>query len=595
MDPGGRPNNKIGFGEETGGSSSEPRIDFEFLRNEIVGRDLFFTTPFGERLLTYTDYASSGRTLYFIERYLLEIQRQYANTHTEDDYTGIMMTHLLYRSESLIKKALNAEKNCLVIPTGTGATSAVLRLQQILGVYLPSATKDRINKMMDDCSEEHADAKPILERWKKHVEDKGPVVFISPFEHHSNELMWREALATVVKVGTTSEGLFDLEDLKRNVSASQFRDRMKIGTFSAASNVTGLTSPTYEIARTMHRYGGIACFDFAASAPYVKIDMNRDEKAYFDAIYVSPHKFLGGPGSTGLLVVNRQLYRDDLPPTCAAGGTVDYVNQTIQDYSKDPETRERAGTPGILQTVKAALVFMLKETIGIDNIERKEDYFKSKAFEVLSKNPKIEILGSHDPTKRIPIFSFLVKHKDRQLHPKLGAVLLNDLFGIQSRSGCSCAGPYGHELLNIDPELSSKHREMVRKGYSCVKPGWMRVTFHYTMTEKESDFILKAIDFVACHGYLFIPEYVMDLRTGKWTHKDSRQDEEELSIRTLIKARNRYRVENEEVDRPALFDKYLEFAERKANELKQIHREDYRSFDDPEMEQLRYFYVKHLE
>lgn len=571
----------------------ENSVSYDYLRSETVGRDFVFTTPYGKRLLTYADYAASGRALYFIERYILEVQRQYANTHTEDDFTGSKMTHLLHQSEYLIKKAFNAEKNCIVIPTGTGATGAILKLQQILGVYIPPATKNRMDRLMEDSSKEDTDTRRVLEEWKRYIEENMPVVFISSFEHHSNELMWREALATVVRIRMTSEGVFDLEDLKRNVSDPRFRDRMKIGTFSAASNVTGLISPVYEMARTMHRHGGIACFDFAASAPYVKIDMNKDDEAFLDAIYISPHKFLGGPGSCGLLVINKRIYRSDLPPTCAAGGTVRYVNPVNHDYADDPETRERAGTPGVLQTIKAALAIMLKDAVGIENIEQREKYFKSRAFNVLSKNPSMKILGNHNPMKRIPIFSLLIKHEDKYLHPNLGTALLNDLFGIQSRSGCSCAGPYGHELLNIDPGLYSHYREVIRKGYNCIRPGWLRVNFHYTLTDEEFEFILRAMDFVARHGYLFIPDYVMDMRTGMWTHSNFDREWEELNLKKVIEESWRYRTKNEEVDRPPLFKQYLDFAYGKAKELERTHAENYCPFEDPDMERLRFFYFTH--
>ena len=317
-------------------------LSFERMRNAIIGRNFIFKTPYGDRLLTYADYTASGRSLDFIEQFLIKIQREYANTHTEDDITGRHMTNLLHHAEHLIKKALNAENNCSIIAVGTGATGAISKLQEILGVKIHPATKKLALTLV-----------PEFENLIPLFNERKPVVFIGPYEHHSNDIMWREALAEVVTVKITPEGYFDLEDLEKKISKPKFKDRIKIGTFSAASNVTGVKSPIYEIARIMHKYNGIACFDYAASAPYVKIDMNKDSESYIDAVYLSPHKCVGGPGSSGILVFNNKLYDSTLSPTCPSGGTVDYVSPTIVDYTNDIETREKAGTPGILQTIKA--------------------------------------------------------------------------------------------------------------------------------------------------------------------------------------------------------------------------------------------------
>jgi len=262
--------------------SSPSFLSFERVRNAIIGRNFTFRTPYGDRLLTYADYTASGRTLEFIEQFLIKIQREYANTHTEDDITGRHMTNLLHDAETLIKKALNAEDNCSVISVGTGATGAISKLQEILGVKIHPATKKLALTLV-----------PEIDNLITYFNERKPVVFIGPYEHHSNDLMWREALVEVITIQITPEGYFDLEDLKIKVSNPKFKDRLKIGTFSAASNVTGVKSPIYEIARIMHEYNGIACFDYAASAPYVKIDMNKDDESYIDAIYLAPHKFVG--------------------------------------------------------------------------------------------------------------------------------------------------------------------------------------------------------------------------------------------------------------------------------------------------------------
>ncbi|MHA2283985.1 MAG: aminotransferase class V-fold PLP-dependent enzyme, partial [Promethearchaeota archaeon] len=456
----------------------KPVLTFDEVRNAIIGQNFMFQTPYGLRLLTYCDYTASGRSLKFIEQFLIKIQREYANTHTEDDVTGRQMTKILHQAEEVIKKAFNAEKNCRIIATGTGATGAISKFQEIIGIRIPPATKELLLTLIEKSANVN-----FLE--SEEINHLKPVVFIGPYEHHSNDIMWREAIAEVISIQLTPEGYIDLIDLERQVSDERYKNRLKIGSFSAASNVTGLKSPVYEISRILHKYGCIVCFDFAASAPYVKIDMNKDPDTYFDAIFISPHKFVGGPGSSGILVFNERVYKPTLSPTSAGGGTVDFVSSTSVDFSEDIEIREKAGTPGVLQTIKAALAIDLKDVLGIENIERKELEYTTKALKRLSKHPKIEILGPLDPENRISIVSFMIKHEDKYLHPKLITKLLNDLFGIQSRAGCMCAGPYGHLLLNIGEERSQMFRCITQEGKLGLKPGWCRVNFHYLLSENE--------------------------------------------------------------------------------------------------------------
>ncbi|MHA2363266.1 MAG: aminotransferase class V-fold PLP-dependent enzyme, partial [Candidatus Hodarchaeales archaeon] len=247
-----------------------PEIDFDFIRKEIIGSDFFFETPFGERLLTYADYIASGRTLKFIEKFLLHIQRSYANTHTEDDVTGRTMTGLLHSAEEMIKKSFNAEKNCYVIATGTGATGAIAKLQEILGVYIPSASKHRLKDLVNQSLANDSNKQTIYNSIRSDVEKFKPVIFVGPYEHHSNDIMWRESLGEVIEIDLTAEGFIDLTDLEKKVSNPNFEKRFKIGSFSAASNVSGVITPIYDVARILHKYGALALVDFAASAPYVE-------------------------------------------------------------------------------------------------------------------------------------------------------------------------------------------------------------------------------------------------------------------------------------------------------------------------------------
>jgi selenocysteine lyase/cysteine desulfurase len=378
-------------------------LSFETFYNELIGKDYKFETPYGIRFLTYADFTASGKPLKFIEKYLLEIQKCYANTHTEDDMTGEVMTRILHKSETIIKKQLNAEKNCFLIPSGTGATGAIENFAKIIGIYISPATQKRIEEIIKDYTKNEKDIMDISygsECSLKHV----PAVFIGPYEHHSNILIWREGIAETIEIGLNEEGTLDLDDLRIKVSDEKYRDRLKIGSFSAASNVTGIITPVYEVAEILHENNALACFDFAACAPYVEIDMNKNEKSYFDAVYFSPHKFIGGPGSCGILVINEKLYDKTIPPTLSGGGTVSYVSSFAQDYVSDVEEREMAGTPGIIQTIKAALSVELKNLIGIENIESMERYYTKKVVERLKKINNIKILGRLDENIMLPIF-----------------------------------------------------------------------------------------------------------------------------------------------------------------------------------------------
>jgi len=573
----------------------KPGLTLEEVRNAIIGRNFVFQTPYGKRLLTYADYTASGRSLKFIEQFLIKIQREYANTHTEDDVTGRHMTQILHQAETTIKKAFNAEKNCRIIATGTGATGAISKFQEIIGIRLPPVTKELMQKILNQSVKDHVLDQNLCHNLEKEINRLKPVVFIGPYEHHSNDIMWREAIAEVISIQLTTDGYIDLKDLERQVSDPKYKNRLKIGSFSAASNITGLKSPVYEISRILHKYGCIVCFDFAASAPYVKIDMNSDPDTYFDAVFISPHKFVGGPGSSGILVFNERVYKTALAPTSAGGGTVDFVSSTTVDYSEDIEIREKAGTPGVLQTIKAALVIDLKDAIGIETIESKELEYTTTALERLSKHSKIDILGPIDPENRISIVSFMIKHEDKYLHPKFITKLLNDLFGIQSRAGCMCAGPYGHLLLKIDEERSNKFRCFTQQGKLGFKPGWCRVNFHYLISEVEFEFICKAIEFTADYGYLFLKDYSFNTQSGEWTHLNFEDTflYSKPDIKSILSSNLRNCFDEESIDRKVEFANYLD----KANKIVQTldEEKEYQQFDDPEVEELRWFNFIHLD
>ncbi|MFC1775741.1 aminotransferase class V-fold PLP-dependent enzyme [Pseudomonadota bacterium] len=548
-------------------------LEFDFLRRELIGADAVIETPFGERLMMYADYTASGRCLCFVENYLRQLQRIYANSHTEDDISGRSMTQLLKEAEESIKRSVNAGETGRIISVGNGATGAIDKLQQIIGVSLPPATRQQLDILLGN-----ALGSDTVGVFKDYLRENQPIVFVGPYEHHSNEISWRENLATVVTVRLDQDGGIDLQHLEELLQNPAYKGRKRIGSFSAASNVTGIISPVHEIAALLHRYDALACFDYAASAPYVQIDMNPEPGKYdgdasLDAIFISPHKFLGGPGSTGVLVFNERIYHRELPPTVSAGGTVDYVGTTHQDFITRIEEREKPGTPGVLQVLKAAMVFEVKDNVTVARIAQREHELLEKIFNRWQANPAIEILGNQDPAKRVGIVSFNIKSNSDEsdngfyLHPKFVTTLLNDLFGIQSRAGCSCAGPYGHRLLDIDEETSEEYRVCVVDGYSGIKPGWCRISMHYVMDDLEVDFLLDAVDFVASHGRLFLPLYRFNLYDGSWVKKKDPTRLQRFSLQSALEAGMGGESPMPFIERQKCYTNYLEEAFKMARKL----------------------------
>ena len=560
-----------------------PQLDFAFLRSEIVGINTFINTPFGDRLLTYADYTASGRSLKFIEDYLQSKQKLYANSHTEDDTTGRVTTKLLHMAEERIKKAVNAGPNGQIIATGTGATGAIDRMQQIVGVRLPAASRLLQQQLLDGFLNKEVNSKNTAQRFLEYRKQHQPVVFVGPYEHHSNEISWREGQATVVEVKLDDQGGIDLAHLESLLNNPAYTDRFKIGSFSAASNVTGMISPVHEIAKLLHRYNALAFFDYAASGPYVHIDMNPSgnttpqEDSSLDAIFVSPHKFIGGPGASGVLVFNERVYPRDLPPTLAAGGTVDYVGPHTHTFIANIEEREKGGTPGILQTLKAALVFEIKDAIGIDVLEAREQELTRRALNRWNLHPNIEVLGNPKPQNRIGIISFSIRRDNQSyLHPRFVTTLLDELFGIQSRAGCSCAGPYGHQLLGIDENRSEEYQAWISKGFHGIKPGWCRVGFHFVFDDIEAQFLIDAIEFIAEYGDRFVSLYDFNQHSGIWNHKQAKAKHPHLSVNEALalcsqKPQSEAHISNEQ--RARLYQSYLETARVLAQELPEVDDE----------------------
>ena len=491
----------------------------ETIRDAVIGDDEAVMGPYGLRRVTYADYTASGRSLTFIEDYLrAAVMPLYANTHTESSGTGLQTSRFREDARAIIREALggNPDDHAIIF-CGSGSTGAINKLVDVLNIRLPADLDDRYD---------------LLARIP---EADRPVVFIGPYEHHSNELPWRESIADLVTIPEDADGRIDLGSLERELARHAGRG-LKIGSFSAASNVTGIISDTRAISVLLHRFGARSFWDFGAAAPYVDIELaphrpgDDAELDYKDAVFISPHKFIGGPGTPGILAARRDLFTNRVP-TVPGGGTVAYVNPSEHVYLTDPEHREEGGTPAILESIRAGLVFQLKDAVGTSAIREREESFIRRAIQRWEGNPDIEVLGSHS-LDRLSIVSFVVRHQGRYLHHNFVVAVLNDLFGIQSRGGCSCAGPYGHRLLGIDLETSREFEREIERGCEGIKPGWVRVNFNYFISDAVFEFILAAVDLVASDGWRLLPDYRFEPASGLWRHRGD-PPEAPLSLRDV--------------------------------------------------------------
>lgn len=475
---------------------------FQQFRKNIIGIEQEFESPFGRKKIIYTDWTASGRLYRPIEEKLMNAFGPFvANTHTETTVSGTAMTKAYHHARNIIKQHVNANQNDVLITDGTGMTGVVNKFQRILGIKVPENLKDFI-------------AIPI---------EKKPVVFISHMEHHSNQTSWLETIADVEVIPSTEDGLFSLENLK--VLLEKYKERtLKIASITSCSNVTGIRTPYHEAAKMMHQHNGVCFVDFACSGPYVSIDMHpEDEEAYLDAIFFLPHKFLGGPGTSGVLVFNKKLY-NNMVPDCPGGGTVSWTNPWGEHkYIDNIEDREDGGTPGFLQVIKTALAIQLKDEMGIDNILKREHEIVEYVFDSLQNVPNIKILaGQHQ--ERLGVISFFID----DLHFNLGVKLLNDRFGIQTRGGCSCAGTYGHFLLHVDQETSHKLVNEISLGDLIRKPGWIRMSIHPTTTSSEIEYVCNAIKSLAENHKEWALEYRYDSETNEFIHQQATSFENAL-------------------------------------------------------------------
>lgn len=465
---------------------------FKRFRANTIGNDITFLTPYGEKKLIYADWVASGRLYQPIENIIAgEIGPFIGNTHTETSEVGKRMTHAYQLAQRKIKEHVNAGKQDVILTTGFGMTAALVKFQRILGLKICGTLS----------------SKPCLK------EAERPVVFITHMEHHSNQTSWYETAVDVVVIEPGKDLLFDLNNLED--ALKKYRDRkVKIGSFTACSNVTGIRTPYHQMAGLMHDYGGLAFVDFAASAPYEAIDMHpADERERLDAIFFSPHKFLGGPGSSGVLIFNSSLYQMKSPDQ-PGGGTVEWTNPWGEyKFIDNIEIREDGGTPGFLQAMRTAMAIEVKQQMGADRIKEREEELIHLAFSRLREIPNLQILAANTED-RLGIISFYFPH----IHYNLVVRLLSDRFGVQVRGGCVCAGTYGHYLLNVGPDKSKQITCKIDSGDLSEKPGWVRLSLHPTMTDEEVNYIADALMVIEKEHSNWQPDYVYNKHTNEFTN-----------------------------------------------------------------------------
>ena len=469
------------------------------VRQDLVGDGQLLAGPYGPRRITYVDDTASGRAVVAIEEAIRALVLPcYANTHTESSGTGRAMGRLREQARATIHAEVGATDDHVVIFCGSGSTAAVNKLVAMLGLARPV----------------RGPSGPALAAHDR------PVVFVGPYEHHSNELPWRESIAEVVAIDADARGRVDLVDLEAQLRRYQHRP-LRIGTFSAASNVTGLITDTDPISALLHTWGAWACWDYAAAGPYLPIQMAESAPGRHDgkdAVFLSPHKFVGGPQTPGVLVVRRDLA--PAVPTAPGGGTITFVSPAARSYAPDPVMREEGGTPPIVESVRAGLAFLLKRSVTPQVIRAHHERLVHRAMTRWRECPQIELLGDKD-LPRLPIVSMRIRAGSKLLHHNYVVALLSDVFGIQARGGCSCAGPYGHRLLDIDALESGAIGAEVDRGRLGVKPGWARVSFNYLLSDTAADFVIDAVELVARHGHRLLSQYRFHPGSGLWRHRDA--------------------------------------------------------------------------
>jgi selenocysteine lyase/cysteine desulfurase len=457
------------------------------VRADLIGEGLEIEGPEGRKLLLYADYAASGRALKSIESFVQEkVLPFYANAHTEASYCGAYVNRLRGEARAIIASSCCSNEEHVVIFAGAGATAGLNRLAKML---IPAHPNARTRK-------------PI------------PLVLVGPYEHHSNILPWRESGADIVDIPEAIEGGPDcgaIEAALRNAGVGS----KVIGAFSAASNVTGIITDIERVNGLLKRYGAISVWDFAAGAPYLPIDMKAG--GGLDAIVFSPHKFIGGPGASGVLIVKKTIV-PQAAPSITGGGTVSFVSPWSHHYVAELGAREEAGTPNVLGDIRAALVMLVKERIHQAYISARDRELCRRAREAWGGEERIEVLGNLE-AQRLPIFSFRVRDGNGgHVHQQLVTRMLSDYYGVQARGGCACAGPYAHRLLGIDRDASETLWSRLEAGHELEKPGWTRVNLCAVASDEQIGAILHAVSEVAERAPELAGHYACDAKTARFRH-----------------------------------------------------------------------------
>lgn len=479
-------------------AGSELEQYFEKFREQIIGNDLEYQSPFGLQKMIYADWIASGRLYKPIEDQLTRVIGPWvANTHTETSESGTLMTKAYQLSHQLIKRHVNAGPNDVIITAGSGMTTVVNKLQRILG--LRTCGKKTGHNCINN--------------------EEKPVIFVTHMEHHSNQTSWYESNVDVVVLEPDANLLVDPAILDEKLRQYEGR-KLKIGAFTSCSNVTGISTPYHQLAKVMHEHGGHCFIDFAASAPYSEMDMHpADPMEKLDGIYFSPHKFLGGPGSSGVLIFDASLYNSQTPDN-PGGGTVDWTNPWGEyKYIDDIELREDGGTPGFMQAIRTALAIELKNQMNTEKMKLREEELLEIAFKELDTIPDLRILADN-VRNRLGIISFYIEG----IHFNMVVKLLSDRFGVQVRGGCACAGTYGHYLLDVSYNDSKDITELINHGDLSRKPGWIRLSLHPVMTDSELYFITDAIRQIQANHKEWSKEYIYNNKINEFRHQSEPLD-----------------------------------------------------------------------
>jgi len=448
------------------------------MRSDLIGKDTRIAGQFGSRKLIYADYVASGRALMSVEQFVLSnVLPYYANSHTEASYCGGAMTAFRRVARAIVATCCGASDEYAVIFTGSGSTAGLNRLVNLLGISSSMAAGTR------------------------------PRVILGPYEHHSNILPWRESGAEIVELREAAKGGPDVDELDAALAGSDARP--VVCAFSAASNVTGIISDVAGLTARVNRAGARMVWDYAGGGPYLPIGMKPAIGASIDAVVISPHKFVGGPAASGILIVRRDAVVTD-KPTWPGGGTVKFVTPSEHDYSDRLEVREEGGTPNVIGDIRAALAFLVKDAIGLDKMAERNAELRARALKVWSGVDQLELLGNCH-AESLSIFSFRIGNRDGgYIHQQLVTQMLSDRFGIQARGGCACAGPYVHRLLRIDEEESARLRRVIAEGDEMQKPGFTRLNLSVLLSDEEADFILRSVAQLAEDATGFVGRYSVE-------------------------------------------------------------------------------------